>query len=87
MPGIFAIGDVRNGTNQGVAAAIVDGNRVVAMFQQYLASLPRSFVSANVEGASSTRVELGLKHGLAVLVAVSGSAHVVTMHSQDTKTQ
>lgn len=39
VPGIFAAGDVRNGTKHGVAAAIGDGNTAVAMFWQYLATV------------------------------------------------
>lgn len=39
VPGIFAAGDVRNGTKHGVAAATGDGNAAVAMFWQYLATV------------------------------------------------
>ena len=38
VPGIFAAGDVRNGTKHGVAAASGDGNAAVSMFWQYLSS-------------------------------------------------
>jgi thioredoxin reductase (NADPH) len=36
VPGIFAAGDVRNGTKHGVAAATGDGNAAVSLFWQYL---------------------------------------------------
>lgn len=36
VPGIFAAGDVRNGTKHGVAAAIGDGNAADSLFWQYL---------------------------------------------------
>ncbi|MCC6455842.1 MAG: FAD-dependent oxidoreductase [Caldilineaceae bacterium] len=36
VPGIFAAGDVRNGTKHGVAAATGDGNASVSLFWQYL---------------------------------------------------
>ena len=39
VPGIFAAGDVRNGTKHGVAAATGDGNAAVSMFWQYLATV------------------------------------------------
>jgi thioredoxin reductase (NADPH) len=39
VPGIFAAGDVRNGTKTGVAAATGDGNAAVTMFWQYLATI------------------------------------------------
>jgi thioredoxin reductase (NADPH) len=39
VPGIFAAGDVRNGTKHGVAAATGDGNAAVSMFWQYLATI------------------------------------------------
>jgi len=39
VPGIFAAGDVRNGTKHGVAAAIGDGNAAVTLFWQYLSTL------------------------------------------------
>jgi thioredoxin reductase (NADPH) len=35
IPGVFAAGDVRNGTKHGVCAATGDGNVAVAMFWQY----------------------------------------------------
>jgi thioredoxin reductase (NADPH) len=38
VPGIFAAGDVRNGTKHGVAAASGDGNAAVSMFWQYLST-------------------------------------------------
>ena len=47
VPGIFAAGDVRNGTKHGVAAAIGDGNTAVAMFWQY--QFPRRVCSAQLE--------------------------------------
>jgi hypothetical protein len=36
VPGIFAAGDVRNGTKHGVAAAVGDGDAAVSLFWQYL---------------------------------------------------
>lgn len=39
VPGIFAAGDVRNGTKHGVAAAVGDGNAAVSLFWQYLATI------------------------------------------------
>ena len=38
VPGIFAAGDVRNGTKHGVAAASGDGNAAVSLFWQYLST-------------------------------------------------
>lgn len=38
-PGVFAAGDVRNGTKHGVAAATGDGNAAVSMFWQYLSTI------------------------------------------------
>ncbi len=38
-------------------------------------------------GRGEGGVELGLKHGLEALVAVSGGADLSTMHSHGTKTQ
>jgi thioredoxin reductase (NADPH) len=38
LPGVFAAGDVRNGTKHGVAAATGDGNAAVSMFWQYLST-------------------------------------------------
>ena len=39
IPGIFAAGDVRNGTKHGVAAATGDGNAAVSLFWQYLSTV------------------------------------------------
>jgi len=39
VPGIFAAGDVRNGTKHGVAAATGDGDAAVSMFWQYLSTV------------------------------------------------
>jgi thioredoxin reductase (NADPH) len=39
VPGIFAAGDVRNGTKHGVAAATGDGNAAVSVFWQYLSTI------------------------------------------------
>ena len=39
VPGIFAAGDVRNGTRHGVAAATGDGNAAVSVFWQYLSTV------------------------------------------------
>lgn len=39
VPGIFAAGDVRNGTKHGVGAAAGDGNTAVSMFWQYLSTV------------------------------------------------
>jgi len=39
VPGIFAAGDVRNGTRHGVAAATGDGNAAVSVFWQYLSTI------------------------------------------------
>jgi len=39
VPGIFAAGDVRNGTKHGVAAATGDGNVAVSNFWQYLSTV------------------------------------------------
>jgi thioredoxin reductase (NADPH) len=39
LPGIFAAGDVRNGTKHGVAAATGDGNAAVSVFWQYLSTI------------------------------------------------
>jgi thioredoxin reductase (NADPH) len=39
VPGVFAGGDVRNGTKHGVAAATGDGNAAVSNFWQYLSTI------------------------------------------------
>jgi thioredoxin reductase (NADPH) len=39
VPGVFAAGDVRDGTKHGVAAASGDGNAAVSMFWQYLSTV------------------------------------------------
>lgn len=39
VPGVFAAGDVRNGTRHGVAAAIGDGDAAVSLFWQYLQTI------------------------------------------------
>jgi thioredoxin reductase (NADPH) len=39
VPGIFAAGDVRYGTNHRVASATGDGGIAVAMIHQYLRTL------------------------------------------------
>ena len=39
IPGVFAAGDVRNGTKHGVSAATGDGNAAVSMFWQYLSTM------------------------------------------------
>jgi len=39
VPGIFAAGDVRNGTKHGVAAATGDGNAAVSSFWQYISTV------------------------------------------------
>jgi thioredoxin reductase (NADPH) len=39
VPGIFAAGDVRNGTKHGVAAASGDGDAAVTLFWQYLSTI------------------------------------------------
>lgn len=39
IPGIFAAGDVRNGTKHGVAAATGDGDAAVSLFWEYLATI------------------------------------------------
>ena len=39
VPGIFAAGDVRNGTKHGVAAATGDGNVAVSNFWQLLSTV------------------------------------------------
>ncbi len=39
VPGVFAAGDIRNGTKHGVAAATGDGNAAVSMFWQYLSTI------------------------------------------------
>jgi thioredoxin reductase (NADPH) len=39
VPGIFAAGDVRNGTKHGVSAATGDGNAAVSLFWQYLSTI------------------------------------------------
>jgi thioredoxin reductase (NADPH) len=39
MPGVFAAGDVRNGTRHGVAAGVGDGNAAVSLFWQYLSTI------------------------------------------------
>lgn len=39
IPGIFAAGDVRNGTKHGVAAATGDGDAAVSLFWQYLSTI------------------------------------------------
>lgn len=39
VPGIFAAGDVRNGTKHGVAAAVGDGDAAVTLFWQYLSTI------------------------------------------------
>ena len=39
VPGIFAAGDVRNGTKHGVAAASGDGDAAVSLFWQYLSTI------------------------------------------------
>ena len=39
VPGVFAAGDVRNGTKHGVAAAVGDGDAAVSLFWQYLSTI------------------------------------------------
>jgi thioredoxin reductase (NADPH) len=39
VPGVFAAGDVRNGTRHGVAAAIGDGDAAVSLFWNYLQTI------------------------------------------------
>jgi thioredoxin reductase (NADPH) len=39
VPGIFAAGDVRNGTKHGVASATGDGDAAVSLFWQYLETI------------------------------------------------
>ena len=39
VPGIFAAGDVRNGTKHGVASATGDGDAAVSLFWQYLSTV------------------------------------------------
>ncbi len=39
VPGIFAGGDVRNGTKHGVSAATGDGNAAVSLFWEYLSTI------------------------------------------------
>lgn len=39
VPGIFAAGDVRNGTKHGVAAATGDGDAAVSLFWEYLSTI------------------------------------------------
>ena len=39
VPGIFAAGDVRNGTKHGVAAAAGDGNVAALLFWHYLSTI------------------------------------------------
>jgi thioredoxin reductase (NADPH) len=39
VPGVFAAGDVREGTKHGVGAATGDGNAAVSMFWQYLSTI------------------------------------------------
>jgi thioredoxin reductase (NADPH) len=39
VPGVFAAGDVRNGTKHGVASAVGDGNAAVSLFWQYLQTI------------------------------------------------
>jgi thioredoxin reductase (NADPH) len=39
VPGVFAAGDVRNGTKHGVAAATGDGDAAVSLFWQYLSTI------------------------------------------------
>lgn len=39
IPGVFAAGDVRNGTKHGVAAATGDGDAAVSLFWEYLATI------------------------------------------------
>jgi thioredoxin reductase (NADPH) len=39
IPGIFAAGDVRNGTKHGVASATGDGDAAVSLFWQYLSTI------------------------------------------------
>ena len=39
VPGIFAAGDVRSGTRNGVSAATGDGNAAVSVFWQYLSTI------------------------------------------------
>ena len=42
MPGVFAVGDVRNGSVKRVAAAVGEGALAVTMVHQYLAELARA---------------------------------------------
>ncbi len=37
MPGVFAAGDVRHGSNQRVASAVGEGSMAVQLIHQYLA--------------------------------------------------
>ena len=39
VPGVFAAGDVRNGTKHGVAAAIGDGDASASLFWDYLGTI------------------------------------------------
>jgi thioredoxin reductase (NADPH) len=39
MPGVFAAGDIRSGSRNGISAAVGDGNAVASMFWQYLGTL------------------------------------------------
>jgi thioredoxin reductase (NADPH) len=39
VPGVFAAGDVRNGTKHGVAAATGDGDAAVSLFWEYLSTI------------------------------------------------
>lgn len=39
IPGVFAAGDVRNGTKHGVAAATGDGDAAVSLFWEYLSTI------------------------------------------------
>jgi thioredoxin reductase (NADPH) len=39
VPGVFAVGDVRYGTKNGVAAAIGDGDTAVSLFWEYLQTI------------------------------------------------
>ena len=39
VPGVFAAGDVRNGTKHGVASATGDGDAAVSLFWQYLSTI------------------------------------------------
>ena len=50
MPGVYAIGDIREGTNKRVAAAVGEGSNVVPQIHRYLSGFAVQHPAHNVDG-------------------------------------